>query len=172
MIAIPTFIWNDWFHQWNNKCMDDTLGIFNCKTVVDNISQKLYERSWQEAVQAVSGSKQDFLPEAWKNHKNNRGITKVAGRLAADQISDQQWAEYEMHSSTLRIKDLEMLVGDPIGSEAGSVWTSICSMNSTLSDTKKDHNTQLAVKYDALELEMDNLLGGMKVFRDKFVLEI
>ena len=88
------------------------------------------------------------------------------GRLAADQISERQWSEYEMHSSTLRITDLEKLVGDPISSEAGSFWTSISSMNSTLSDTERRLTAQLAVKYATLESEMDAMLAGLKLFRD------
>jgi len=40
----------------------------NPLTIEESILQtnsSLYEKSWQEAVQAVSGSKQDFLPEDW-----------------------------------------------------------------------------------------------------------
>jgi len=93
------------------------------------------------------------------------------GRLAADQISDRQWSEYEMHSSTLRITDLKKLVGDPIGSEAGSVRMSISLMNSTLYDTERCITAQLAVKYAALELEMDDMLAGLKLVRDSLNLK-
>ena len=76
--------------------------------------------------------------------------------LAADQLSDRQWSEYEMHSSTLRITDLEKLVGDPVGSEAASVWSSISLINSNVvSDTEKHLNAQIAAKYATLELELE-----------------
>lgn len=126
----------------------------------------------------MSGLKPDFLPGDWtlgehlgKTHVNLDGVTRVITRLTADQLSDRQWSEYEMHSSTLRITDLEKLVGDTVGPEAASVWSSISLINSNVSDTEKHLSAQIAAKYAALELELDYMLEGVKIFRDSLNLK-
>ena len=153
----------------------------NPVSIEDSVLQtnlSLYEDSWQEALRSVNGDKQEISPEdwtlgkhLWETHEYLCGVTKVISRLAEDQISDRQWSEYEMHSSTLRITDLEKLVGDPTRSGAASVWTSISTLSSTLTATESRLNAQLAVKYAALELKMDQMLDSLKLFRESLNLK-
>jgi len=137
---------------------------FSIEDSVLQTNLSLYEKSWKDAVQSVTRGKQDILPEdwslgrhLWETLENLCGVTKVVSRLTEDQISNRQWSEYEMHSSTSRITDLEKLAGDPTGSGAASVWTSISTLSSTLTAT---------IKYAALEFEMDEMLAGLKKFRE------
>ena len=130
----------------------------NPLAIEDSILQtnlSLSGKTWQEAVQSVTGSKQDFLPEdwslgkhLWETHENLGGVTKVVACLAEDQLSDDALINLEDHGS-------RKVGGRPIA-----------KLHSALTDTERRLNTQLAVKYAALELEMDDLLAGLKIFRE------
>ena len=157
--AKPTAQRGDYSKFFQNIAPSELLG----DSLVERM--KMYDSLWRKSSAATGDAP---LPDGFElgdylidNHRKLGQISECITAMAEDQNADRQWVGGELKGSALRITDLENIVGDPVGDSA-SVWTSISSLSSGLSQVEDKITTALNTKVAAIESELDAMITSME----------
>jgi hypothetical protein len=98
-----------------------------------------------------------------KESKRLATTIEATVKFRDDQQKDRAWTEKVIEESSLRITDLEKVLGTPSG-DAATVWSAISTITSGL-DTVMGSATDSVTRVVSVEKELEEILVGLQEFR-------